>query len=174
MITKDDQLNQNFYNRDVVTVAQELIGKKLVFGNYQGIITETEAYRGSDDEASHAFKGATNRTAIMFGPPGYIYVYMIYGMYYCLNIVTQEARQASAVLIRGLKLPDIHLDGPGKLCRHLGITKKDNGISLLDNEDCYILPGIKINNIAITPRIGIKKAIDKPWRFVANPKEILL
>lgn len=174
MVTKIEPLIQSFYNRDVVEVAHELIGKKLIFGNYQGIITETEAYRGSDDEASHAFKGQTKRTAIMFGPPGYIYVYMIYGMYYCLNIVTQETGQASAVLIRGLKLRDIHLDGPGKLCRHLGITKKDNGISLLDNSDYYVSSGVKIDNIAITPRIGIKKAIDKPWRFVADPKEILL
>lgn len=174
MLTKHGRLTQNFYNRDVVIIAQELIGKKLVFGNYQGIITETEAYRGCDDEASHAFRGQTNRTAIMFGPPGYTYVYMIYGMYYCLNIVTQEVGQASAVLIRGLKLSGIHLNGPGKLCRQLGITKKDNGICLFDNDDYYVAPGVKINNIIITPRIGIKKAVDKPWRFVADPREIPL
>lgn len=162
------RLSYDFYKRNVVEVARDLIGKNLVFRNFQGIITETEAYRGSDDEASHAYKGISNRSAIMFGPPGYLYVYMIYGMYYCINVVTEEVGYPSAVLIRGLRLPDIHLDGPGKICRYLGITTRDNGINLISNDNFYLTQGINIENIDITTRIGINKAIDKPWRFIAD------
>jgi len=168
------RLSYDFYKRNVVEVARDLIGKNLVFGNFQGIITETEAYRGSDDEASHAYKGVSNRSAIMFGPPGYLYVYMIYGMYYCINVVTEEVGQPSAVLIRGLRLPDVHLDGPGKICRYLGMTTRDNGINLISNDNFYLTQGINIANINITTRIGINKAIDKPWRFVANIASLVL
>ncbi len=162
------QLANDFYDRDVVKVAKALLGKKFIFGNFKGIITETEAYRGKDDEASHAFRGLTKRTEIMFGPPGYSYVYLIYGMYYCLNIVTQAEGEASAVLIRGLALPDVHLDGPGKICRHLGISKIHNGINVMESNEMYITEGIKVapSSIAATPRIGIRKAVDKPWRFL--------
>ena len=110
----------------------------------------------------------------MFGPPGYLYVYMIYGMYYCINVVTEEVGQPSAVLIRGLRLPDVHLDGPGKICRYLGITTRDNGINLISNDNFYLTQGINIANINITTRIGINKAIDKPWRFVANIASLVL
>jgi DNA-3-methyladenine glycosylase len=167
------RLPQDFFNNHVADVARELIGKKLYFAGQEGIITETEAYRGFDDEASHAYRGITQRTAVMFGPPGYTYVYMIYGVYHCLNVVTEEVGQASAVLIRGLKLPHIYLDGPGKICRHLGITKVHNGISLIDDNDFFITKGIKIKGISATKRIGISKAVDKPWRFIAHGKEIL-
>lgn len=162
------RLSYDFYKRNVVEVSRDLIGKNLVFGSLQGIITETEAYRGSDDEASHAYKGISSRNAMMFGPPGHLYVYMIYGKYYCINIVTEAAGQASAVLIRGLMLPDIHLNGPGKICRHFGITTKYNGINLISDDNFYLTPGMNIENIRITNRIGINKAIDKPWRFVAD------
>ena len=93
---------------------------------------------------------------------------MIYGMYYCLNVVTEEVGQPSAVLIRGLKFPDIHLDGPGKICRHLGITTKHNGINVVSHDGFYLTEGVNLGNITSTPRIGIAKAIDKPWRFIAN------
>jgi DNA-3-methyladenine glycosylase len=162
------KLNQDFYSRHVVDVAQDLLGKKLVFGNKQGIITETEAYRGADDEASHAFRGKTKRADIMFGPAGYAYVYLIYGMYNCFNVVTDVAGQASAVLIRGLLLEDIHLDGPGKLCKELGITREHNGINLMDHETFYISEGITQPHYVATTRIGIRKAMDKPWRFVCH------
>lgn len=165
------RLPYNFYKRNVVEVAKDLIGKNLVFNNYRGIITETEGYRGSDDEASHAYRGISKRSAIMFGPPGYLYVYMIYGMYYCLNVVTEEESCPSAVLIRGLKLPDIYLSGPGKICRYLGITTSHNGINLAVSDNFYLTEGMNIKNINTTPRIGIKKAIDKPWRFIANINE---
>lgn len=160
------KLDHAFYQRHVVEVAQNLLGKTLVFGDIQGIITETEAYRGFDDEASHAFKGITPRSKIMFGEPGYTYVYLIYGMYYCLNIVTEDEGQASAVLIRGLKLPHIHLDGPGKICKHLGITKAHQGIHLISSDFFYVTDNTDTIAYEATPRIGIKKAVDKRWRFV--------
>lgn len=159
------QLTTEFYNRHVSKVAQELLGKKLVFGDQQGTITETEAYRGVDDPASHAYRGKTKRSVIMFGAPGHVYVYLIYGMYHCLNIVTEPEGQASAVLIRGLKIDDLHLDGPGKICRHLGITKQHNGINLITNPNFYLTTGIEVKEFVTTPRIGISKAKEQLWRF---------
>lgn len=164
-----EKLPYDFYNRHGVTVAQELLGKTLVVGQSRGIITETEAYRGSDDEASHAFRGPTPRSAIMFGPAGYAYVYMIYGMYFCLNLVTEAEGCPSAVLIRGLDLPSLHLDGPGKLCRHLGITKAHHGLSVVDSEELYLVPGGPVERYTATPRIGIRQGLDKLWRFVVDP-----
>lgn len=166
------RLTYDFYNRNVVEVAKDLLGKKFIFNNQIGIITETEAYRASDDKASHAYRGVTPRNSIMFGPAGHIYVYMIYGMYYCINIVTEEVGQASAVLIRGLKLPTMHLNGPGKICRHFGITKQEYGINIITSECLYLQEGISFNNIITTPRIGINRAKEKLWRFIADPKEI--
>ena len=166
--------NPQFYNRHVVDVARDLIGKILVFGEHQGIITETEAYRGNDDEASHAHKGITKRSAIMYGEPGYSYVYLIYGMYHCLNIVTEGVGKPSAVLIRSLYLPHLHLhlDGPGKICRHLGMTLQHNGLSLIDNDFLYLKEGVYLNQVIATTRIGIKKARDKPWRFLFDTKDL--
>jgi DNA-3-methyladenine glycosylase len=160
------KLSYDFYNRHCVDVAQDLIGETLIFGNFRGIITETEAYRGEDDEASHAFKGRTPRSGIMFGEPGYSYIYLIYGMYYCLNIVTESEGQAAAVLIRGLQLPEISLNGPGKICKYLGISKVHHGLPLISSEDFYVAEGISLPYIA-TPRIGIRKATHKLWRFLA-------
>lgn len=158
------RLDNTFYHRDVVTVAQELIGKRLVWHGWEGIITETEAYGDECDAASHAARGITPRSAIMFGPPGYVYVYLIYGMYHCLNIVTDDTGQAGAVLIRGLSIGELHLDGPGKICLHLAITKSHNGLPLGTNEACYLTTGIAANYEAL-PRVGINKATDKLWRF---------
>lgn len=169
---KNLRLSQNFFSRNVVEVAKDLLGKTLVFNEFKGIITETEAYRGSDDEASHAFIGSTPRSYIMFGEPGYSYVYLIYGMYYCLNIVTEAKGHPSAVLIRGLKLSDLHLNGPGKICRHLKITKAHNAIDLNSDPNFYITNGSTITNYQKTPRIGIKKSTDKLWRFLANISDL--
>ena len=155
-----------FYERNCVEVAKDLIGKTLVIGQVEGIITETEAYRGADDPASHAFGGITKRSHVMFGPAGYTYVYLIYGMYHCLNVVTEGVGQGAAVLIRGLKIPDFNLNGPGKICRHFNITREYNGIDLTTNNNIYIIPGIENPPYIATPRIGIKKAVDKPWRFI--------
>lgn len=162
------KLPYEFYNRHTVEVARDLLGKKLVFGPYQGIITETEAYRGPDDEASHSFKGLTPRTVAMFGPAGHSYVYFIYGMYYCLNIVTEEEGIGSGVLIRGLKIADLHLNGPGKLTKHLGITKEHYGINLVQSNNFYVDEGVTLPSYTATPRIGISKAQDKLWRFIVN------
>lgn len=162
------KLPYEFYNRHVVEVAQDLLGKNLQVGPIKGIITEVEAYRGADDEASHAFRGPTPRSAIMFGEPGYSYVYFIYGMYHCLNIVTEEKNNPSAVLIRGLKLPDLYLNGPGKICKYLGITQNHNGMNLVSSEDMYLTEGIEVPQYHSTPRIGIKKSLDKKWRFIIS------
>ncbi len=161
------KLDNSFYNRHVVDVAKDLLGKTLVFGKVKAIITETEAYRGADDEASHAFR-FTPRSSIMFGPSGYSYIYLIYGMYYCLNIVTEEENFPSAVLIRGLKLPHIDLTGPGKICQYLGITKEHNGINFVTNNNFYFTEGLNSVTYTATSRVGIKKAIDKQWRFLSN------
>lgn len=166
MITKNSTpLNERFYAAHVTDVAQTLLGKQLVFNEFSGIITETEAYRGDDDPASHAYKGVTKRSSIMFGAPGFSYVYMIYGMYFCFNIVAEQEGQAAAVLIRGLRLASITLDGPGKLCRHLGITKKNNGINLMRNASFYVTSGITVDDYKATSRIGIKQGQDKLWRY---------
>ncbi len=165
------KLNRDFFDRPTLVVAQELLGKVLVFKNYKGIITETEAYLGFKDPASHAAKGETPRTKIMFGQAGFSYVYLIYGMYYCLNIVTEKEGFPAAVLIRGIKLLDeanTHLDGPGKLCRHLGITKEHNGIDMTTNDELYVACIKQKLKHTKTPRIGIKVGTDKLWRFLAS------
>jgi DNA-3-methyladenine glycosylase len=163
--------NSNFFSKHVAEVAYDLIGKRLMFYDFNGIITETEAYRGQDDEASHAYKGLTLRNKAMFGPPGHIYVYLIYGMHYCLNIVTEEEGSPSAVLIRGLLLPQIHLNGPGKICKFLGISMKQYGLSLLNHDHIYIEEGVQCSEVITSPRIGIKKATDKLWRFIGTEFE---
>lgn len=165
------KLKRTFFNRSTLVVAQELLGKILVFGQHKGIITETEAYFGHDDPASHAFKGLTPRTQLMFGAPGYSYVYLIYGMYHCLNFVTETEGFPAAVLIRGLKLLDkseLHLNGLGKLCRHLGITKKHNGLDITTNNTFYVGCAKTTLNFVTTSRIGIKVGTDKQWRFLAK------
>lgn len=163
------KLGRDFFNRHCTEVARDLLGQVLVFGNHRGIITETESYRGFDDPASHAFRGPTPRSKIMFGTPGLSYVYFIYGMYHCLNIVTEEEGSPSAVLIRGLKLltpPCSLLNGPGKICREMKITREHSGIDLVTQEDFYVTTGEKIEEFKTTPRIGIKVGMDNQWRFI--------
>jgi len=137
------RLSEEFFNRHVADVALDLLGAQLTFGSLTGIITEAEAYRGRDDEASHAFRGSTARSSIMFGHPGFSYVYLIYGMYHCLNVVTEAPGQPSVVLIRGLMLPEIHLDGPGKICRRLEITRAHNAVNLVSDQSFYLSEGVK-------------------------------
>lgn len=162
-----NKLGYEFYNRNSVDVAIDLLGKKFIFKNFCGIIYETEAYGGLDDPASHAFNGIKNRSRIMFGPPGNIYIYMIYGMYHCLNIVTDIDGIAGAVLIRGMIINDLNLDGPGKICKYLGITKEYNNTNIIDNSLIYLEHGISISQYTSTQRIGITKGKEKLWRFVA-------
>jgi len=165
------RLKHSFFNRPTLLVAEELLGKVLVFKEYQGIITETEAYSGFDDPASHAFKGETPRTKLMFGKAGFSYVYLIYGMYHCLNIVTEKEGFPAAVLIRGIKLLDktrLHLNGPGKICRYLNITKKENALNMITSNELYVGCINQQYSFSKTPRIGIKVGTDKLWRFLAN------
>src|SRR5207249_9249699 len=136
-------LNRDFYARPTVEVTRGLLGKVLVHGPTAGIIVEAEAYLGGDDLASHSARGITGRTRVIFGPPGHAYVYFIYGMYECLNIVAEPAGKAGCVLLRALEpligidlmharrptasKPERLANGPGKLTLAMGITRAHNG-----------------------------------------------
>lgn len=169
---------KKFYNRDTLTVAKELLGCILVkedkdTGFVQaGKIVETEAYT-QDDPSCHAYRGRTKRSITLYKEPGLSYVYFTYGMYHCLNIVTEPFDTAGAVLIRALE-PLENLDntnGPGKLCREMGITRDFNEIPVYDEKSVLrVYKGEKIDeeNIVQTTRIGIKLAADYPWRFYLN------
>jgi DNA-3-methyladenine glycosylase len=182
-------LPRAFYERDTVVVAPALLGQRLVRmlndRPLSGLICETEAYGGEDDPASHAYR-RTPRSAIMFGPPGVAYVYLIYGMHHCLNAVTACDGHPGAVLIRGIfpvegieimrgqrpGIADGHLaDGPGKLCQALGITLALNGRDLTADAEIFITAGEQVNmrEIMATPRIGVRgdeETRTRPWRFV--------
>jgi DNA-3-methyladenine glycosylase len=173
MTTTINKLPRSFFEASTITVARNLIGAKLVWKQRELIITETEAYLGLDDEACHAAKGRTKRTEPMFGQPGCLYIYFIYGMYYCMNIVTECEGFPAAVLIRGAidLTTGSHLNGPGKLCKYLAIDKSYNCLDIIDNPDIYLTTSRHELEIITTTRIGISKAQDKPWRFVAKPEE---
>lgn len=166
------RLKRKFFNRDTLIVAQELLGKCLVrkAGNkiIRAKITETEAYCGPNDLACHASKGMTPRTKVMFGPPGHAYIYLIYGMYHCLNIVTEKDGYPAAVLIRGVELDG--MNGPGKLCRGLNVDKTLNGMDICAGKELWLEDGEKIppRRIKRSKRIGVGYAgkwKDKLWRF---------
>jgi DNA-3-methyladenine glycosylase len=160
------KLPRDFYDRDTIVVAQELLGKHLVHvvdGVARvGRIVETEAYLGPHDLAAHSAKGLTDRTRVMFGPPGHAYVYLIYGMHWCMNVVTQAEGTASAVLLRALE-PVRNLEGrtqgPALLCKALGIDKRHNGHDFL-SDDLYIAAPAREPPIRIVkrPRIGVDYA----------------
>lgn len=168
------RLDRKFFERSTLVVARELLGKYLVRRAdgelLRARIVETEAYHGPKDKASHASRGRTPRTAVMFGPPGHAYVYLIYGMYHCLNIVTGPDTFPSAVLIRGVE----GIIGPGKLCRELKINKDLNEVDITTSKELWIEDGgPETGKIKRTPRIGIdyaKEYKDKPWRFVLESK----
>ena len=161
------RLPRSFYDRDTVEVARELLGKHLVH-RVEGVervgrIVEVEAYLGPHDLAAHSSRGLTSRTRVMFGPPGHAYVYMIYGMYWCMNAVTQREGHASAVLLRALE-PVKHVEGrtqgPGLLCRAMGIDGRLHGHDLV-SDDFHIrrAPGPeKPLAIVKRPRIGVDYA----------------
>jgi DNA-3-methyladenine glycosylase len=195
-----ERLSRAFYERDSLTVARDLLGKRLirvgagervaVGERLAGFICETEAYGGPDDPASHAYR-RTGRSAIMYGLPGFSYVYFIYGAHYCLNVVTDPDGVAGAVLIRAL-IPGENLaemrrrrglsqalpanplrgvaDGPGKLCRALGITLEENGLDLTQSDSLFIEEGAEVpeGQVEATPRVGVggdEEARSRPWRF---------
>jgi DNA-3-methyladenine glycosylase len=173
------RLKEFFFNRDTVEVAKDLLGKFLIrkIGDevIEGMIIETEAYCGPEDLAAHSSKGLTPRTKVMFGPPGLTYIYLVYGMYHCLNFVTREEGVPQAVLIRGVKIGEKIWNGPGKLCREMKIDRGLNGL-LLENEQLWIEDrGVKVSSeeILASKRIGIdyaKEWKDKLWRFQYKPK----
>ena len=162
------KLPRAFYDRDTIVVAKELLGKFLIHKSggieRMGRIVETEAYLGPHDLAAHSARGLTERTKVMFGPPGHAYVYFIYGMYFCMNVVTEREGHASAVLLRAIE-PVKNLEGrtcgPGLLCRAMKIDKQLNGHDLL-SDDFYIAES-KSEKFSIVkrPRIGVDYA--KHW-----------
>jgi DNA-3-methyladenine glycosylase len=186
------RLNRNFYNRSTLKIAKELLGKCLVMekdGKYvSGKIVETEAYIGPDDPASHAYRGPTSRNKVMFGNPGYAYVYLTYGMHHCLNFVTERKGFPAAVLIRALEPVDgIEImkkrrqtgnlenltNGPAKLCQALGIDRTLNGADLCSDIIYVEDQGNMPTKIISTSRIGIKEGKDKKWRFYIKNNEFV-
>jgi DNA-3-methyladenine glycosylase len=162
-----------FYARDAETVARALLGAVLVVGgDKRGRVVETEAYVGPHDLACHASKGLTKRTAVMFGPPGHAYVYLIYGMYDMLNVVTGAEGDPQAVLVRAVEpLSGVvgKTDGPGKLTRAFGVTRaRHDGLPLYGPE-LWLEPGPPPRAVQATPRIGVDYAgdwKDAPLRFL--------
>jgi DNA-3-methyladenine glycosylase len=160
------KLPRAFYDRDTILVARELLGKRLVHVDHGvrrvGRIVEVEAYLGPHDLAAHSAKGLTERTKVMFGPPGHAYVYLIYGMYYFMNVVTERDGHASAVLLRAIE-PVENIEGktsgPGLLCNAMGIDRHLNAHDLL-SEDFYIATPPRAVPFAIVnrPRIGVDYA----------------
>ena len=179
---------RGFYKRNTVDVAKAILGNilvRVIDGNLlSGIIVESEAYRSIDDPASHSHNGKTERNGVMFGEVGLAYVYITYGIHYCLNVVAKEDTfPAGAVLIRAIepimgiehmrkfrKIDDLYnlTNGPGKLTNALNVNKKHNGTDITRKGNMYILEGVPINRSSIkaTPRIGIRLAADKQWRFL--------
>ena len=160
------RLTRGFYERDTIQVAHELLGKLIVHvqdrEEHVARIVEVEAYLGPHDRAAHSSKGRTPRTEVMFGPPGHAYVYLIYGMYHCMNVVTEREGHASAVLLRAVqpvKNLEGHTQGPGLLCRALHIDRHLNGHDLL-SDNFFIAQPEKADKFSIIkrPRIGVDYA----------------
>lgn len=194
-------LAREFFNQDPVTVGRELLGKLLIRREGRkllaGRIVEDEAYLGADDPAAHAFAGLTPRNAVLFGPPGHAYVYFIYGNHYCLNVSCMPEGLGEGVLLRAMEpvfgqpgmaharglvlLPSpstaqlrLICSGPGRMAEALGITRlRDNGKDLTSRRSdlWFADDGYRPARIAATPRIGIRKAVEQPLRFViaGNP-----
>lgn len=178
-------LSRDFFKEDTLTLARLLLGKTLVHFSPEGLtagkIVETEAY-GEGDPACHASRGMTKRNEVMFGPAGLAYVYLIYGIYYCFNVVGGEEGKGEAVLIRALeplagldllykrrkkarKVTDL-MNGPGKLCAAMAITKEHNRHNLSE-KPLFIATGenVEKDSVACTTRIGISQATEKEWRY---------
>jgi DNA-3-methyladenine glycosylase len=175
--TPTKRLDHAFYARDALVVARALIGTVLVHVTCEGVravrIVETEAYRGPTDGACHARVGLTKRTRTLLGPPGRAYVFLIYGMHDCFNVVCLKDGGGHAVLIRGGE-PLVGIDagqradGPGRLARALGITRPCNNMDLTTSNRLYLTPRTKRPRIAVTARVGVAYAgpvADEPWRF---------
>lgn len=163
------RLRKDFYTRDVLKVAPDLLGKELHIRNENGhfkyIISDVEAYRGMDDRACHASKGKTDRTEVMFEEGGVLYIYLIYGMYWMMNIVTSGRDVPQAVLIRGFK----EITGPGRITRELEIDSTFNNESLITSSRIWLTDAEPVTVYNTGPRIGIDYAgepwVSLPWRF---------
>ncbi len=167
------RLDRDFYRQDVLHVAPALLGQHLVRIYPDGtrasyVISETEAYRGGEDLACHASKGKTPRTGVMFGDGGHLYMYLIYGMYWMLNVVTSEKDIAQAVLFRGIR----EVNGPGRLTRLLRVDKKYYGEDLVNSDRIWIEESGISPTYSTGPRVGVESAgvpwKDMPWRFLIN------
>jgi DNA-3-methyladenine glycosylase len=188
-VARARRLPRSFSARSSPAVAPELLNKVLVVGACRGRIVEVEAYTGADDPASHAYRGRTPRNATMFGPAGHLYVYFTYGMHHCANVVTAVDGVAEAVLLRGVeplagldemqarrpvaRRPSQLADGPGKLCAAFGLDRAHDGIDLVRGE----VARIEDDGVAppadpvTTSRIGISRAVERPWRWLVAPAE---
>ncbi|HEX4411628.1 MAG TPA: DNA-3-methyladenine glycosylase [Xanthobacteraceae bacterium] len=176
------RLTKSFFNRSVHEVAPDLIGVTLLFDGVGGRLVEVEAYHQTDP-AAHSYNGSTERNAIMFGPPGFVYVYRSYGIHWCVNFVCEKTGSASAVLIRAIEPTEglaamrrrrglsqepgnerLLCSGPGRLCQALGITRKQNGMDLTAPPFELFAREGKVE-VVTGPRIGLTKAVEKPWRY---------
>jgi DNA-3-methyladenine glycosylase len=180
-------LRRSFFRRPSLEVAPDLLGRTLVRVLPDGArlaarIVEVEAYR-EDDPASHSFRGRTARTEVMFGPPGHVYVYFTYGMHFCMNVVTGEEGEGSAVLLRaaepiqglermaahrGVADPRLLCSGPGRLCQAFGVGRPQNGADLVRGAELRLEAGSPVapDLVVSGPRVGIRVATDRPWRFM--------
>ncbi|HEX9123937.1 MAG TPA: DNA-3-methyladenine glycosylase [Actinomycetota bacterium] len=180
------RLPRAFYGRPSVEVGPELLGRHLVRRSPDGPllvarIVETEAYR-QDDPASHSYRGRTARTEVMFGPPGFLYVYFTYGMHFCANVVTGAEGEGSAVLLRaaeplqglqemarrrGVDAPLLLTSGPARLCEALGLDLTQNGTDLVRGGVLWLLEGDPVarSRVGRSTRVGIRSAVDRRWRF---------
>jgi DNA-3-methyladenine glycosylase len=178
MHSPSERLARPFFDRSVHEVAPELIGATLLVGGVGGVIVEVEAYHHTEP-AAHSYRGRTERNAVMFGPAGYAYVYRSYGIHWCLNFVCEGEGSASAVLIRALQpvsglaamrrrrgMSDERLlcAGPGRLCEALAVTHAHNGLRL-DRPPFALYARAEAVEVVSGPRIGITKAVERPWRY---------
>jgi DNA-3-methyladenine glycosylase len=197
----NNKLKKDFYKRNVLLVAEDLLGKIFVYNNLNlevklsAKIVEVEAYNGRIDEAAHTFNGKTERNKIMFEEGGFLYVYFTYGIHFCSNIVTGKKDEGTAVLLRAMepisgleefgkrrfnkkKLSEKEkinlLNGPAKICQAFNIVRNQNGVDLTKGE-IYLLDATKIPNSKVvrTTRIGIKKSTELPWRFYIKDNQYI-
>lgn len=182
------RLPRSFFARPSTEVAPDLLGRVLVRilpdgTRLSATIVETEAY-GEGDPASHAFRGRTPRNAVMFGPPGHLYVYFTYGMHFCMNVVTESEGRGSAVLLRAAEPLQGHeamaerrgtsdvrrlCSGPARWTQAFGIARGENGADLVRGREVYLLQGEPMprSAVRITTRVGVNVGIERPWRFLA-------